>query len=391
MYRRRLVNSTVLICLSLTEEELERLTNDGPRRDIVALGELLDAPILLRSTTGSRKGLLGKIFGPQMRHAWKAAGLAARPGTIFADGEHLGFPLALALLLRGRRDTRLIILGHLVDKRWKRAMLWVATRMVPQGTLILHSVTQSQRVKSDVGNGWQIATLPYQVDTEFWEPVTSNESRRPLIVSAGSENRDYQTLVNAARGLDVDVRIAAGSHWARESATANELPPNVEFIKETLPFSALRELYGRASAVVVPLFPSSNQAGVTTILEAMSMARPVVVSCTDGQREVVSGPLVRPESADAMPIPARGPRLFGLDAAPNNIPGLYVPPEDAAALRKAIVSLLDDRNRSREIGHAGRQTVVEYFGVDDFAGRFAAIILAEDTVVAQRSKAATRA
>ncbi|MGE3077127.1 MAG: glycosyltransferase family 4 protein [Dehalococcoidia bacterium] len=369
------MNSNVLICLSLSEGELANLTANGPRRDLVVLADMLDAPILHRSANGLRKGLLGKLFGPQLRHAWKAAGVKPRPETIFADGEHVGFPLAAALLLRRRRDTRLVILGHLVDKRWKRVLLWLATRMVRQGTLVLHSVTQAEKVAGDTGRHWNVVTLPYQVDTDFWTLPNAIPGPRPMIVAAGSENRDYQTLVEAVRGLDVDVRIAAGSHWARESASAADLPDNVEFINRTLPFGELRELYSRAWMVVVPLFPGANQAGVTTILEGMSMSRPVVVSCTDGQKEVVTGPLVTGDAVDSMVTAHRGPQVLGLRAVENDASGLYVPPGDAAALRRAIVLLLEDPALALAMGRAGRRIVESEFGVDDFARRFAQVIL----------------
>jgi glycosyltransferase involved in cell wall biosynthesis len=361
-----------IIALSLTDEELHRLSKDGPRRDIVLLAQRLGATMLLRRMTGSRSGLRGKVFGPHVRHAWKAAKAHPRPRIVFADGEHVGIPLAIALAARGRRSTRLLILGHFVDKRWKMALLWLATRLTPEGTLILHSNSQAARVKRVLSRGWEAVVLPYQVDTEFWraEGCATVRDRVPLIVSAGSENRDYQTLVEAVRGLDVRVRIAAGSHWARTNATASELPANVEFIRETLSFMELRALYAEADVVVVPLLEGTNQAGVTTILEAMSMARPVVVSATEGQREVVTGPFVT-SAGEAPDLTAdRGPHRFGLDANGEDS-GLYVPPGDAGALRAAIIRLLAEPERAARMAASAREEAVSHFRVEQFADRFA--------------------
>jgi len=49
----------------------------------------------------------------------------------------------------------------------------------------------------------------------------------------------------------------------------------------------LRDLYARSRFVVAPLVPSESDNGVTVILEAMVMGKPVVCSRTRGQVDVV--------------------------------------------------------------------------------------------------------
>src|SRR4029077_18856004 len=49
----------------------------------------------------------------------------------------------------------------------------------------------------------------------------------------------------------------------------------------------LRDLYARSRFVVVPLCPSDTDNGVTVILEAMAMGRPVICSRTEGQVDVI--------------------------------------------------------------------------------------------------------
>lgn len=366
------VNVPPLICISLTEAGAAKLANDGPRRDIELLATTAGGTLLWRSPETSRIRPWWRFAGPHLRQAWQAVAAAAPGATVFADGEHLGFPVAGLLALRGRRTkNRLVVLGHYVDKPWKKALLWAASRMVRQGVLILHSATQAEHVRRLLPAGWEHRLVPYQVDAEYWTARRVG-APRPLLVAVGSENRDYQTLVEAVRGLDIDVKIAAGSHWAREKAEAHDLPGNVEFFTETLSFARLRELYSEAWVVVAPLYPVSNQSGVTTILEAMSMARPVIVTATPGQREVVVGPLVeatgKPEDAVG-----RGPALFGLAPGPEDT-GAYVPPGNAAALRRAIQMMVSDRELAERMGTAGRALVTRHFTVEAFAERFSAIL-----------------
>lgn len=362
----------VAICFSLTSAEYERLAADGPRRDIALLAEKVGGHLLFRDSTTTRRGLGTKLFGPQIRHAWAAAREAERGGMVFADGEHVGFPLAAFLCLRGKRGVRCVILGHYVDKSWKRLLLRVVTRAVPGGVLALHSRTQADALAPLLPRGWSLRLLPYQVDTEFWHATPSTTPReRPLVVSAGSENRDYQTLIEAARTIDADFRIASGSHWARAQATAANLPPNVELLTQTLPFAALRELYAEADIVVVPLHPVKNQSGITTILEAMSMGKPVIVSATPGQREAVTGPLVQ---GDGTSTPSgRGPQLAGLPAD-TEATGLYVPANDPSALKQAIEEVIRDRAFAASTGRAARESAVRNFTVELFAERFAMVL-----------------
>ena len=54
-----------------------------------------------------------------------------------------------------------------------------------------------------------------------------------------------------------------------------------------LPLDGLRELYARSRFVVVPVVASDMDNGVTVILEAMAMGRPVICSRTRGQVDVV--------------------------------------------------------------------------------------------------------
>src|SRR5579859_6531737 len=131
----------------------------------------------------------------------------------------------------------------------------------------------------------QLALIPYQVDADFWCPQPVAEER--LICSAGLEFRDYPTLVSAVEGLDVEVVIGAASHWSkrRNTAAGPALPQNVRVAR--FDYAALRSVYARSSIVVVPLNDVDFQAGVTTILEAMAMAKPVIVTHTLGQTDVI--------------------------------------------------------------------------------------------------------
>jgi glycosyltransferase involved in cell wall biosynthesis len=169
--------------------------------------------------------------------------------------------------------------------------------------------------------------------------------------------------------------IAAGSHWARSVAGVRNQPSNIRYVSEVLSFAELRDLYERASLLVVPLQDVPNQSGVTAILEAMSMGLPVIVTATEGQRELVSGPIVGTAGQRSASATAdRGPWLLRgsapAEAARPN--GLYVPPGDAHALTHAMRQLLEDDLQREAMGRVGRCYAEEFFETDNYVASLAA-------------------
>jgi glycosyltransferase involved in cell wall biosynthesis len=214
----------------------------------------------------------------------------------------------------------------------------------------------------------KLALVPYQVDTRFWQPQPVAEE--DVICSAGLEFRDYPTLMHAVDGLDVQVVIGAASHWSkrRNTAAGVEQPSNITVA--AFDYAALRAQYARAAIVVVPLDDTDFQAGVTTILEAMAMAKPVIVTHSLGQTDVVedrrtitrgSRPRRRPDS-----LLGQLARSEGVSLEPT---GFYVPPSDPAAMRRAIEYLLEHPEERRRLGAAGRRTVERLTTVDQYALR----------------------
>src|SRR5262249_33592876 len=134
-------------------------------------------------------------------------------------------------------------------------------------------------------------------------------------------------------------------------------------------YQQLRDLYASARFVVVPLRDVDNQAGITTILEAMAMGKAVVVTRTRGQTDVVrdwrSGAAAPPGFLAAPTFSST------LGALPT---GWYVQPNDPDDLRDAINYLLAHPAVVEEMGANGRRVVAGCFGLDAFVARFAKLL-----------------
>ena len=167
-----------------------------------------------------------------------------------------------------------------------------------------------------------------------------------MVCAVGQELRDYPTLVDAVRGLELDVVIAAASPWSKRADTSAglDVPPNVT-VRACDPFE-LRQLYADASLVVVPLQENDFQAGITTILEAMSMARAIVCTRTTGQTDTI----VEGET------------------------GRYVPIGDAKALRTAILDALTDVAETQRQAASGQRWVRAHADIAAYADELALLV-----------------
>lgn len=289
----------------------------------------------------SRLGPAATGRSPRLSLVHARAALRRLDGVdaVVSDGEHVGVPLALAMRTRGLRTPHLM-LGHHLTTRAKRPVFRLLRPQSRISRVLVHSSRQLELAVSDLGiSRTQLDLLPYHADTDFWAPTAA--TAEPLILAVGREHRDYDTLARACGDLDASVRVAAGSLYSPEARRHDPETWPANFVVGFADQLALRDLYARAAVVVVPLVPTDFQAGVTTIVEAMAMARPMVVTATAGQRDVVE----------------------------DGVTGIMVPPGDVGALREAVTRLLADPRERRRLGDAAREAAVARFGLDVYVDR----------------------
>lgn len=363
------------VLLVVSADDVNATRQSGPRKDYNVLADALGARTIDRSAVRSAPMLrfLAGWIGMAPLQAWLAFRARGEFDVILTDGEHIGIPLAMLLKLT-RSKIRHVTVGHRIAASKKRPFFrWLKVQSHID-RIALHSRRQHELAVQELGiSEDRLALVPYQVDPAFWRPEAVAEER--LICSAGLEFRDYPTLVRAVDGLDVKVVIGAASHWSkrRNTAEGRQLPPNVAV--SAFDYVALRRLYARSSIVVVPLDETDFQAGVTTILEAMAMAKPVIVTHTQGQTDVVEDRRTTTRGVNPRPRPASLVRSMAESAGlPVEPTGLYVVPGDHAALKQAIVYLLEHPEQRRKLGDAGRRTVEQLLTVDHFAERMRRLV-----------------
>lgn len=187
------------------------------------------------------------------------------------------------------------------------------------------------------------------VFTPFHHTLEPEELERPTapgtgVFAGGDSMRDYEPLLEAARGLDAQVTLATG---VPQVTARRDLPANVRAGR--VPHEQFVRLLRESAVVVVPLAPGiERSAGQQTYLNAMALRRTVIVTDGPGVRDYVE----------------------------DGVTGFVVPPRDPAALAAALRHALDPANADSlaELHERARAVVLDRFTPDAYARRLVQVV-----------------
>ena len=260
-------------------------------------------------------------------------------------------PLAglFPLVARARRGPRVVVVNYGLCTIWdrsstaRRALIGRSLRSA--AAVVCLGEWQRQRLEQQTGARATTALLG--IDERYFSPRPA-PGGEPYVLAVGKDlARDYGTFAEAVRRLGVRADIAA---YPR-NLEGVELPPGTR--ARAVSSAELRELYAGAACVVVPQrrqdYPyGSEGGGLTSLLETLAMARPLVAT----DRPILHDYVTDGETA------------------------LLVPPEEPEALAEAIGRILEDAELARRLGGAGRVLVEAELTTRHFAERIAPILRA---------------
>ncbi len=333
---------------------------EAPRRDYFELrdmlgGELMSPP----DKPGRLYTALRKVGGNAFAMAWTGWARRKEYDVIVADQEYTGLLLALIFkLTRTRRGH--VMISHYLSPLKKQVFFRVLKAQSHIDRTICYSTAQEKLARTKLGlHDDQVSLVLHPADNAFWKPAASSSEREtdnemlrqvgldlpdgtPVVCSAGLEFRDYPTLMKAVVGVGgvgahgrvplpagTHVVIAASSPWSKRKNTAEDvdIPENVHLV--SLKPLQLRALYRRAQVVAIPLYDVDFQAGSLVAYEAMACGKPVVITRTRGQSDIVR----------------------------ENETGFYVPTGDPNAMSAALNRLLADPPLAEKMGARSREVV----------------------------------
>jgi len=170
----------------------------------------------------------------------------------------------------------------------------------------------------------KICFIPYSVDDSFFKPQNLNEGNN--ILSVGIDvGRDHKTLLEACKDIDTKVVISGDQKKFRK---LGELPSNIKAVRFD-PLELLRQ-YEIAKIIVIPLdiTGGKNDAmGCSTLVEAMIMGKAIIVTRTPTMESYID----------------------------NMINGILVNQGDSEDMKDAILYLLNNEEKRKELGKKARE------------------------------------
>src|SRR6516165_5689671 len=207
-----------------------------PRADYLELARGFNADVIdyaaARTIAGRTGVVLEKLGGPNLVLAYACWKVRKNCLAIVTDGEQVGLPLAALLKLTPGTRPRHLMIVHVISEPKKTIFLdWLGVQ-----SAIDRFITYSRWQQRFIQDRWKLTEsrvlwTPFMVDQEFFAPerVTPNPGARPQVCAVGLERRDYETLLQAVKDLDVHLVIAAASPWSErtEGVATRTIPSNV--------------------------------------------------------------------------------------------------------------------------------------------------------------------
>lgn len=197
----------------------------------------------------------------------------------------------------------------------------------------------------------RIEYVPFGIDSVFFTPEENLPTvNSKIILFVGDAFRDELTLVRAIRNLPVKLVRVSDDHRIAEIYRQMKVESNSVALQNMVILTGisdlrLRQLYAESTIVVVPIISNCKEpAGLTSLLEAMSMGKTVIV--TNG--------------------------LNSEDYVVADKTGIIVEAMNPENMRKAIVKLLENDSERIRIGNCARQSVEENFNFERNVEKLAA-------------------
>ncbi len=276
---------------------------------------------------------------------------ANRADVVFSTVDTVGIPLVLAKRARFLRPP-LVYAAIGLPERLERLKGERMRRLYAAALGSTAAVVAYSEHEADVLREWLVAHgesvpvsfVPFGVDPDHF--TDSGGETTVDVVSVGADpHRDFELLLGvAARMPDRTFRVVTTSDRQR---TLGSAPANVQ-LEADLPFDEMRRRLAEARVVALPVLENSYSGATTVLLQAMALAKPVVVTRTNA---IASG--------------------YGLVDGEN---ARLVAPGDADAFERALLDVLGDDWRARALGASARATVERDLTWERYVDRIAELI-----------------
>jgi len=249
---------------------------------------------------------------------------------------------ALALLALRWLHRIPVLVMHDSDHQDWRPRKAIQDYVLPRADLVL---VQTQAQARYLTERYRLRRPPFfagpRIDEAFFRPI--GEGPGDYVFAIGNDAaRDFPLLLRAASTLDLPLKILTRMPLPIEGTERCR----IEVIDRRVSFREMRDLYAGARLVALPLRERISPGGMTSLLEAMAMGKPSVITASSGVVEIVD---------------------------PDNT-GMVVPTGDMAGFRDALAALWSDPARCLAMGKAARDRLDRLYSTRLRAARVAAAL-----------------
>ncbi|TME12707.1 MAG: glycosyltransferase family 4 protein [Chloroflexi bacterium] len=309
----------------MTQQDGERRDHDPGDRPIVTNSRMWQSPRWTKvADTVFRRGAKPAFLNHPLLLTLRLLRARSRYAVVVTSGSQVALLYGLLCRLLALPQKQVVVQLYLNERRGLLRALDPLTRLVLRRAwgVIVNSRGEIGLLARRFGVPPERVRFVYY-HTNIIEPELV-EGRSGVVFAGGRNFRDYETLVDALRGLDLDAVIVCG----RDHLLVSDAPDRVR-IRREIPYPDYLEVLRQASIVVVPLSTETVPAGQVAILEAMALGKPVVTT--------------------------RG--IGTVDYVRDGIDGLLYARGDAADLRRCIVTLAEDSSMRSRMGRAALASV----------------------------------
>jgi glycosyltransferase involved in cell wall biosynthesis len=281
--------------------------------------------------------------------------------SVFSAGETAGVPLALVMAWRRRRPHHVCLLYDPVKEKFRLIFRWLRPARCIDKLIVYSDALRKNALAEFHAGSQQVLRLKCHVDTRFYRPMNVARGGSILVGSAGSDKRDYAMLIRAAAELrELSFKIVPTGLLPllnKKPVPDMPVPDNVQFLK--FEKGGLRDFYAPCDIVGIPVRENDTTNGLTTLLEAMAMAKPVIVTRTRG-----------------------GLAEYVVDGET----GLSVEPGDVEGWKVAIRRLAIDPGLRERLGRNARRWVEENATLEIWANGIADALLAPGPIAVEAGR-----
>ena len=264
--------------------------------------------------------------------------------VIFSTVDTVGIPLILLKRVGVvRRPLVYVSIGlpeRLVQLRNRPMRRLYRSALRGASAVVAYSEHEAAALRDWLGPGGpEVVFVPFGVDVDAFRPVEAADQDFDVLSVGVDPRRDFELLLAIAeRNPELIFRIVAGADRAR---SLGRLPDNVT-LETDIPLEQVRLRLAASRCVALPVRDNSYSGATTTLLQAMAMGKPVIVSRTVAIAE--------------------GYELEDRDNC------RLVEPGDEQAFERAVLETLTGAAAARALGSRARQTVERSFSWERFTG-----------------------